>query len=438
MRWNDNMRRLFKLVMILQIILLSGFLSTDFMVLANNISVNIVIANPSQSDKQSMPVKHMLPADISKNDIIDHGALSIDYDLSTSSYYVYGNFMLEPGETRTLKVIISDVWKIPEKEIVNMKNILERKVAVVENPEHKRSAELVANTLKTRLDSILEYQRNNAGDIEARMRMHSINMARFQEIKKNIFSLDASKDQASEESESALYATLMIEATNVSDVSSNVPVKYYLPKELLPEYIEHAAGFDVKYDPVLDQFYLFQDLLFAPNQVRLFTITFKNVWVISEQIVTKLVEEASEINAELAKTTFAEEAQALFDIIKEKSEIIIESQKNATNIKDYIAAYRSNQQRLKEIEDYIEKMRALLDTVKSQSKTMIERMMEDVGLFRAFRVLADKIFQQNVKPEFIWKIIMSIVIFVLALTAFFYGIWTIKLRKEEKKKYKKV
>jgi hypothetical protein len=438
MRWNDNMRRLFKLVMILQIILLSGFLSTDFMVLANNISVNIVIANPSQSDKQSMPVKHMLPADISKNDIIDHGALSIDYDLSTSSYYVYGNFMLEPGETRTLKVIISDVWKIPEKEIVNMKNILERKVAVVENPEHKRSAELVANTLKTRLDSILEYQRNNAGDIEARMRMHSINMARFQEIKKNIFSLDASKDQASEESESALYATLMIEATNVSDVSSNVPVKYYLPKELLPEYIEDAAGFDVKYDPALDQFYLFQDLLFAPNQVRLFTITFKNVWVISEQIVTKLVEEASEINAELAKTTFAEEAQALFDIIKEKSEIIIESQKNATNIKDYIAAYRSNQQRLKEIEDYIEKMRALLDTVKSQSKTMIERMMEDVGLFRAFRVLADKIFQQNVKPEFIWKIIMSIVIFVLALTAFFYGIWTIKLRKEEKKKYKKV
>jgi hypothetical protein len=438
MRWNDNMRRLFKLVMILQIILLSGFLSTDFMVLANNISVNIVIANPSQSDKQSMPVKHMLPADISKNDIIDHGALSIDYDLSTSSYYVYGNFMLEPGETRTLKVIISDVWKIPEKEIVNMKNILERKVAVVENPEHKRSAELVANTLKTRLDSILEYQRNNAGDIEARMRMHSINMARFQEIKKNIFSLDASKDQASEESESALYATLMIEATNVSDVSSNVPVKYYLPKELLPEYIEDAAGFDVKYDPVLDQFYLFQDLLFAPNQVRLFTITVKNVWIISEQTVMKLVEEASEINAELVKTPFAEEAQALFDIIKEKSEIIIESQKNATNIKDYIAAYRSNQQRLKEIEDYIEKMRALLDTVKSQSKTMIERMMEDVGLFRAFRVLADKIFQQNVKPEFIWKIIMSIVIFVLALTAFFYGIWTIKLRKEEKKKYKKV
>jgi hypothetical protein len=439
MRWNNNMARALMSLIIFQCVFLAFFFERIDLTLANNVSINIIVANPSQSEKQSVPVRYVLPVDIGKKDIIDLGVLSVDYDVSASSYYVYGDLVLEPGETRTLKVLISDVWKVPEQEISNMKSILDRKVEAIGNPEQKRATELAASTLKTKLDSILEYQRNNAGDIEARMRMYSINVGRFNDIKKNVFSLDTLKDPESEEDESSLSATLVIEATNVSDESANVPIKYYLPKELMPEHIEDAAGFDIKHDPVLDQFYLYRDLLFAPNQIRLFTIQIKNIWIISEQSVEKYINEASELNKELSRTVFAEEAQALFDSIVVKARIIIESQKSAENVKDYIAAYRANQQRLKQIEDDLDKMRALLDVGQAdQTTNVFADMIQSVQLIRLFKELSDKIFKERVNPKFLWKIIMFIVIFVLGLTAFFYGIWTMKLKKEEKKKYEKI
>jgi len=438
MRWSNNMKRVSKYIVILYIVI-SVFFIKNYVVLAENVSINIVVANPSESEKQNVPVEYKLPPNLSRKDIIDIGPFTLDYEVSSSSYYVKGNFELEPAETKKLKVIIKDVWKVPDEEVNDILHVLDKRLYGIKDAQKKQSFEILANTLKTRLNSILDFQKNNANNINARMTMYSANLAKLQDIKKSVFAPDALKDLKEEEKVETSLAVLVIEAANVMDTSSEMPIKYYLPREVQPHNVKDAAGFDVKYDPVLDQFYLFNELLFGPKETKIFNVQIDNVWLINQDIINKHITEAVDINKELAKTDFAEASEKLLLSINKKAETIIESQKNASDVKDYIAIYRFNQQLLNEIEDDINEMRNLLAMKQMPaSDNIVENLTANIRFFKTFKEIADRFNVERVKPYFIWKIIMMIVIFVLILTAVFYGMWTLKLKKEEKKKYERV
>jgi hypothetical protein len=415
------------------------FLLFQSVVLAS-VSVNIVVANPSSTEKQTVPVRYILPSEIDKNDILDAGGLEIDYDISAGAYCVAGNVELGPSETKTYKIVINDVWKVQEADIAKLKKILDDKVNSIKEDEQKQSAKLVADTIKIRLDSILEFQKENAGDVEKRMGMYSQNTARFKDIENTIFSLTETKNLKDEKKEGKSTVTLVIEANNTTDQSVNTPIKYYLPKEVLPEYIEEAAGFTAKHDPVLDQFYLFQELLFAPGEKRVFNVQVKNVWLIPQSVIDGYIKETSDLKEQLAKTVFVDAAEMLFSSIKANIDIIIDTQKSAVTVKDYISTYRGNKKREKNIQDDIEKLRKLLEASKEkvESKGGIKNFIQTVQVLRIFKELSAQIFKKKMSPGFIWKLILGIVAFVLALTAFFYGIWTMKLKKEEKRKYDKI
>lgn len=83
-----------------------------------SVVIKTLITNPSTLISQDVPVKYYLPKEVKKESIIDSDAgTEIKYDTEKDQYYVEGNFTLKPGETRTIKVRVEDVWVISESEI---------------------------------------------------------------------------------------------------------------------------------------------------------------------------------------------------------------------------------------------------------------------------------------------------------------------------------
>lgn len=80
--------------------------------------VKTLITNPSSIISQEVPLKYYLPKESKKEHVIDSDAgTEIKYDTEKDQLYVEGNFTLKPGETKTVKVRLEDVWQISEAEI---------------------------------------------------------------------------------------------------------------------------------------------------------------------------------------------------------------------------------------------------------------------------------------------------------------------------------
>lgn len=84
--------------------------------------IKTLITNPSDLVSQDVPLKYYLPNELKREDIMETDAgLTVKYDTEKDQFYVDGNFTLRPGETKTLKVRVEDVWIINTDEIDALK-----------------------------------------------------------------------------------------------------------------------------------------------------------------------------------------------------------------------------------------------------------------------------------------------------------------------------
>jgi len=83
-----------------------------------SVVIKTLITNPSTLISQVVPLKYYLPKEVKKEDIIDSDTgTEVKYDMEKEQLYVEGTFTLKPGETRTIKVRLQDVWEISIAEI---------------------------------------------------------------------------------------------------------------------------------------------------------------------------------------------------------------------------------------------------------------------------------------------------------------------------------
>jgi hypothetical protein len=409
-----------------------------------DVSIKIVAANPSDSE-QTVPIRYSLPGGLKKEDIINTDGMNLDYDVTQTVYYIYGDLKLGPKESKTLKVVVKDVWKIPEGQVRDLLNIIDEKVRSIDDPEKQPKAKLIGQSLRDRVEDIVKQQTEAADDIEKRMQLYSINTTKLSEIREEIFDLEreikfgGADKGLSGKTETSI--TLTIEAENVLNKEVHIPLKYYLPKEIMPEYILDKSGFDLKFNVEKAQFYLVKDEVFQPGEAKRFSITLKNVWNINQDILDVYLKEATDLNKELSTTEFAEIGKALFNEIQKNADEIIESQKKAESVAERIDTYRQNQKRLALIKDDVEKMKKLLNEAKKKEEgegsDKIKDLLQKADFFK-FQQLSDKLLKERLKKAGVWRIIVVIIGFTMALTVFFYGLWFLNLKKEEKRKLDKV
>ncbi len=112
-----------------------------------------LITNPSLLISQEVPLKYYLPKEIKKEHIIESDlGTTISFDTDKDQLYVEGNYSLKPGETKTIKVRVEDVWEISIAEIESLK----KQAQSLSEPLAKTAYFAQGVTLKSDIDVSLD------------------------------------------------------------------------------------------------------------------------------------------------------------------------------------------------------------------------------------------------------------------------------------------
>lgn len=86
---------------------------------ARSASVDMVLnlANPILSTTSNVEINVALPERIAPADVLDAGALRVQFDVEKQVYRIVGSVPLAPGTNAVLRVRLKDVWSISDAEI---------------------------------------------------------------------------------------------------------------------------------------------------------------------------------------------------------------------------------------------------------------------------------------------------------------------------------
>lgn len=126
-----------------------------------SVVIKTLITNPSTLISQEVPVKYYLPKELKKENVIDIDAgAEVKYDTEKDQLFVEGTFTLKPGETRTIRVRLEDIWVISESEIDSLKN----QASELVKPLAKTAYYAQGITIKSDIDVSLEKARSLIAD----------------------------------------------------------------------------------------------------------------------------------------------------------------------------------------------------------------------------------------------------------------------------------
>lgn len=144
-------------------------------------------------------------------------------------------------------------------------------------------------------------------------------------------------------------------------ISQDVPLKYYLPKELKKEHIiDTDAGVTVEYDTEKDQLYVSGNFTLKAGETKTIKVRVEDVWVISESEIASLTKQAEELIKPLEKTSYFAQGITL------KSDIDVNLAKATDYLKDGITpeskikGYREASLEILSAKEKIEKLKDMV------------------------------------------------------------------------------
>ena len=471
-------KRILLITLFLALFLTHDAIRTTQYVNAETVELKMIVANPSEAEVKTVPVKFYLPKGIKPEDITEKGSFKIGYDFEKSSYYIYQEVTLEPKETVTLEIGMNDIWVIPAQEIEGLRQQAQKLLAVLKDSEYYNQAKMLADNIFSRLEQIAQKQNQSGLTVEERISGHSTNTAALKGVKKDVSTLEdlafevcgpqavpasglmgestpssklAFTENITPDIEKAGTVKFQIELSNDSAEKKAVPLKYYLPVEVKPEYIVNKGELDAAYDYQKGIYYVYKDAVtLAPNEKKEFIIEVKDIWRVPEQLMEILKAHTRKLSAMLAGSEYKEFAKSLNDkIISELDDIKAAQGLPPKSVERHIGDYRLNLERLNEVKKDIAKLEKLVtQTGGSAGITLGEaqkagfRGSGEGGVLRGAKgmeMVGKSIFRGKA-PDVTtsWKIIWIIVGFLAIVSFLFFILWWVQIKKGEGKKREEV
>ena len=140
----------------------------------------------------------------------------------------------------------------------------------------------------------------------------------------------------------AMYINLVTLNSSGTE-TRQVPITYYLPKEIGPNDIIDAAGLQPEYDIDQTCYFLRGSITLAPKESRVIKIQVKDVWYITPDEVNTLKRQMDENLKLVADTAYHEIAQARRDQLVKQLDYVLSQQENFSgNVDRRIEEYRSH------------------------------------------------------------------------------------------------
>jgi hypothetical protein len=157
----------------------------------DSVRMNVVAVNPSDTKTQVIPVKVYLPAEVTPSDIFNPGGLDIEFDTSSSIYYLYKDGLeLKPKETRIYRVELKDVWIIPQERLDALRGQTEAVLKRFEGTEYYENAKKLGDAIYMSLDTIARTQYDDTVSTKRHIGVYRNNLKIVDQIKEDITRLE--------------------------------------------------------------------------------------------------------------------------------------------------------------------------------------------------------------------------------------------------------
>ena len=171
------MKRILKAVLLLSLLLF-------FIGSANaSIVLKLLIVNPSDEQPQILPIKVYLPKETKPEDVIDKGDLEVGYDTQQGSYYIYGQYELQPSEVMEKEVELRDIWIIPIAEIESIRQEADKVNDLLKNTEFADRIKFLYSTINKKLAEIEKQQDISESNPEDHISQYRANMKLIESVK---------------------------------------------------------------------------------------------------------------------------------------------------------------------------------------------------------------------------------------------------------------
>lgn len=337
------------------------FLLFPSVALPQQVKLKFIVMNSSESESKDVPVKYFLPPGVKPENILDSSGLNVAYDIEARKYCVSGAIKLGPKETHTYELKVQDIWRIPDDKLNSLGQYADGRLKILEKNKSYAIAKNIKDSISARLEAISVNQATPKS-IAKRVEEYYVNKNSLGVIEKDVFTLDQLVLEAQSGVEKKT-ANIKVEVKNPSDTDSReIPVKYYLPPEVTLADVKDTAGFDVRYDNDRQQVYLEKTMEFEPGETKSFEVKVNDIWDSGQfEYEMKSVEaEADKINDQLVDTPSQDVGEELGKQIKQFTELIRSSSRENVSLKDRIADYRENVNRMEMVKDCQKRLRDLI------------------------------------------------------------------------------
>ena len=156
-----------------------------------SVRFRVVALNPSKTKRQALQVKSYLPEEVKPKDIIDLGALELEYDAERSIYYIYkSDVELAPSEIRVFEVEVNDVWMVPTNGLDDLKKRTDFILVRLENTEYYAKGKEIADGIYTRLKDIVTSQTDETVSRAQHIGIYRQNLLTVAGIKEDIAKME--------------------------------------------------------------------------------------------------------------------------------------------------------------------------------------------------------------------------------------------------------
>ncbi len=206
---------------------------------------------------------------------------------------------------------------------------------------------------------------------------------------------------------------LRIVAVNPSkEKVQKVPIKIYLPKEVIPDDIIDMGTLKVGYDSEKGLYFAYEEAAeLKPGETRIFEVKLEDVWRVKDKDISKVRDQTRLALQRLEKTEHFAQAKAIVDSIDRRlNEIEVKQNDDSVSREEHIGAYRVNVLAMNQIKSDIE---------------IIEKMLLHTGQPPSVELLKDTVFEKKDDLDKItaWKLILAIIGFLALLGVGFYFRW---------------
>jgi hypothetical protein len=402
-----------------------GFVPLSFA----DLTINLVAVNGSDEVKE-IDVKSYLPKELEPPDILDTGALTVQYDVDKGSYFVTGKTTFQPKESKTFKIKVADVWKIRPDEIDILRKQVEENLRLLKGKPKFEVGQEAQEFLLSRLESIYLQEQTYSEDIERRIEQYRANIDELNYVRKKIYAFDYLAVEAEPEAlVPSKTVKFILEVKNPSEFNEKeVNQKHYLPKEIKPANVVDSKGFDVRYDEKKALFYLTKKETFKPSEVKKYEIIIHDVWTHPQGKLDALAARGLTALNEVRDSMYTASGDFLYQDVLRKLEQIKESQEKDLPIKDHIGLFRVNGQRFTDAEELVDRMEHLMAIVRAKrleelEKGKVKNVLQRLKALKGLAQLSEAIFKKGITLTTVWRIIFATLGFVAFFTTLNFVIW---------------